>query len=305
MTPLRTASIGAIALLSIAGSFAFAMSRQAGLPASPDVTHAAEAPPAASVFAPTVPEEDFLGIVLARTTADIAPRFDGRLLDVHVRLGDRVAAGAPIATLDVPSLKFDLRVAEANLQAAGAEQKRTSVELAESEERLKRRKALSAEALVTGEDLSATDYQQKLAQARMQATHAQLAERRAQVDKLRQDNADTVIRAPFAGIIAARYADPGSNVSPSAPIVRLISADDLFVRFAVPEDRAAHVQIGNKVTVRIGERRSELPGTIEKVAPEVDAASRMVFVEAQLEKVDPKTQVLSGGLTRVSIDGAR
>lgn len=297
----RTAGLGGGALLLVAGSLALALNRQVDAPARPRA-EGSSAEAAAPPRALAAPRQEMLGVVLARTTADIAPRFTGRLRDVRVRLGDRVTAGSPLAELDLPSVQFELRMAEATLQAARVDGERASVELAETEERLKRRQALSAEALVSSEDLSAARYQQKLASARAKALEAQLAERRAQVDQLRKDRSDLVIVAPFDGIIAARYADPGSNVSPSTPILRLISADELFVRFAVPEDKTSGVKAGTPVVVRVGEQHLERRAIVDKVAPEVDAASRMVFVEARLEKAETAGQTLAGELARVSLD---
>lgn len=317
MVRLRTAILGGAAGLMVAGSIALAMSERAGphAPAPPPSPSALPAAPPGptprlddgatsrptAVSAPE-PRQEFLGVVLARTTADVAPRFTGRLRDVRVRLGDRVTAGAPLAELDLPSVQFELRMAEANFQAARVDRERASVELAETEERLKRRQDLSAEALISSEDLSAARYQQKLAASRARATEAQLSERRAEVERLRKDRSDLVITAPFDGVIAARYADPGSNVSPSTPILRLISADDLFVRFAVPEGRTAGLEAGVTVLVRVGEQRAEHRATIDKVAPEVDAASRMVFIEARLERSGAAGHLLAGEIARVSLE---
>jgi RND family efflux transporter MFP subunit len=308
MKRIRSAGIGVLAALTIAGSIALAMGRRSADQPSSSAPTAQEGVAPSSSAAPAAapaPRQEFLGVVLARLIADIAPRFDGRLRDVQVRLGDRVAAGAPIAVMDVPTLRFDLQVAEATLQTSSADREQASVELAESEERLKRRKTLLAEGLVSAEDLSAAKYQQELASARVQSTRAQVSQRRAQVEKLRKDNSDMVIRAPFDGVIAARYANPGANVSPSAPIVRLISADDLFVRFAVPAAQAASLSLGARVVVRIGDHRIERRAAVDKIAPEVDSASRMVFIEAQLEKADSGNQILSGELARVSIEAAQ
>jgi RND family efflux transporter MFP subunit len=300
MVQLRTASLGGGALLLIAGSLALAMNRQTDPPARPPAEASAQSiPPTPS---PPTSKQEFLGVVLARMTADIAPRFTGRLRDVRVRLGDRVTAGSPLAELDLPSVRYELRMAEATFQAATVDKDRASVELAETEERLKRRQALSAESIISSEDLSAARYQQKLAASRAKALEAQMAERRAQVERLRKDQSDLLIVAPFDGVIAARYADPGSNVTPSTPILRLISADDLFVRFAVPEGKTTGLQIGAPVIVRAGEQGTARRAIIDKVAPEVDAASRMIFVEARLEMAEAAGHALAGELARVSLD---
>jgi RND family efflux transporter MFP subunit len=308
VTQLRTALVGTFVLLSLAGSLALATGKGAPSPAPV----AAESSPAfvaaevlsarpAAASPPAQPREDYLGVILTRTSAEIAPRFEGKLRAVHVRLGDHVAAGAVLAELDAPALRFDLRVAEAELKAAGVDQSRTAVELAEAKERLGRRQSLAADALASGEELAASRYQAQLGAARLDATSAQVEQRRAQVERLRQDNADTRITAPFEGIVATRYVDPGATVRPSTPILRLVSMRDLFVRFAVPEQRIRSMAVGQPVRVRVGESRLDLRGTVDKVAPEIDAASRMVFLEARLELMDPEVAVRSGEMARVSV----
>ena len=288
-------------LLLMAGSAALAAigrgdTAAAALP--PEAPRAAlgeEAAPAARAA-----EEGLLGVILARASVDVVAPEEGRLRAVDVRLGDHVPAGARIARIDLPTARFELEVAEASARAAEIEIDRTRVELAEAEERLTRRQALSAEALTTGEDLAAARYQAKLAQVRVDAAVARLREQRARADQLRQENAEAEIRAPFEGIVAVRYADPGARVGRGEPIVRLIAASERFVRFAVPEDRLAELAVG--LPVRVAASRLELTGRVEKIAPELDAASRMIFVEAGLEGgAGGLGPVLSGEIARVSL----
>ncbi len=245
----------------------------------------APAPPALPTLStpPTVGSPDgggFLGVILPRRSIDVAARYAGRLGEVHVRIGDDVPAGGRVATLDVPAARFDLAIAVAQAQAAEVEAARAAVELAEADERLGRQRALFAEALVTGEDLAGARYQQQFASLRLDAARAQLRERRTRADQLRQAAEDAEIRAPFAGVVAARYLDPGINVTADMPIVRIIDARDLLVRFAVPE--GAPLRVGDRVRVRLREPQGAFDAVVEKIAPEVDAAARLVVVEAGL-----------------------
>lgn len=264
-------------------------------PEGPHPVLRASAPPPPTAHA-------YLGVVLALGSADIAPRFPGRLKDVAVRLGDHVAAGSVIAVLDEPTLRNDLRVAEAALKTASVEQALAAVELSEAEERLTRSKALSAAALSSGEELATARFQQQRTSTRVEAARAQVAEHQTQVDRLRQDNEDATVRAPFDGIIAARFADPGTNVAASTPIVRLISAREFIVRFAVPNDELTAVPIGSRARICVGDHGTVLYGTVDKIAPEIDAASRMVFVEARLPPGDAGGSALSGETVHVSIE---
>jgi membrane fusion protein (multidrug efflux system) len=100
-----------------------------------------------------------------------------------------------------------------------------------------------------------------------------------------------------------RYVDPGGIVGTNTPIVRLISANDFIVRFAVPESQVAAVAIGARVRVVVrSQQRAWLHGIVDKVAPEIDAASRMLFLEAHLAGTDAGAATLSGEMARVSVE---
>jgi RND family efflux transporter MFP subunit len=309
MIQTRTALVGGFILLSVAASISLARTpgpeRALGSAVSAEPKAAAPVVSALAASAtpgtPGAPASDFLGVILARASVDLAARFDGRIRAVHVRLGDVVLAGASVASLDIPGLRFDLSMAEADVHAAEVDQSRAAVELTQAEERLGRRRALSAEALATGEDLAAATYQQKLAEVAVETARAQLAGKRARVGQLRKNTDDTEIRAPFEGIVAARYVDPGANVTAATPIVRLLSARDFFVRFAVPEESAARLSIGAPVEVSLGGAALALHGAVDKISPEVDAASRMILVEARLDAGSLDMKARSGEMARVSL----
>jgi RND family efflux transporter MFP subunit len=250
---------------------------------------------------PAAMDDGFLGVVLARTSADIAPRFEGCLAKVNVRVGDTVARGTVLATLAVPTLAYDLRVAEAELRAADLDVERASTELSQATERFARKQRLDGEHLATADEVTGADYQTRLAKTHVSASRALASEHRAQVERLQQDKDDTRIVAPFDGVVAARYADPGMTVRSLVPIVRLITMNDLLVRFAVLQTDVAHLSIGNHVHVRTSETHRDLQGTVERVASEVEPASHMIFVEAQVDASDASGAVLSGELARVTL----
>ena len=199
-------------------------------------------------------------------------------LDVHV--GDHVKGGTPIARLDSRSVARDLAMAEASLRVAEAEHDRLVIELGDASDR--RARLHSIPELVPREQLAAADSQEKIAAARLRGSVAELAGKRARTDQLREMLRDAQIVAPFDGTIAARYVDSGTTVSRSTPIVRVISPTSLVIRFAVPEEQAAGVAVGREVIVRVASADLTADGVIESIAPEIDAALRMVVVEARL-----------------------
>lgn len=251
---------------------------------------------------PRVPwsKDGYLGVVLARNAADIAPRFEGRLASVNVRVGDKVTAGTVLATLTVPTLEYDVRMAQAEVNTAELDVDRASTELSQAGERLSRRQKLDSVQLTTADDVSSADYQARLAKNHVSSARASARERRARLGRLQRDLHDTEIVAPFDGVIAARYVDPGATVRSLSPIVRLITLDDLLVRFAVAQAAVREISVGTRVTVRTKESQRVLSATVERVAAEVEPASHMVFVEARVESALPGNDVLSGELARVT-----
>ena len=301
---IRFLIAGGIVLLLAVGAVAFIGARRSG--AEPPLPRVPA--PAAPISAPVeaaVPRSagQFLGVLLARSSIDIASGHEGRLDAVNVRLGDAVVSGESLARLEIPTVRFDLAMAEASAKAARVELDRAEVELAQAEEHGARREKLAAEGLASTEDLTTSRYQVRLAGVRIASAQAQIREKQARVEQLRHLSAETEIRAPFAGIIAARYANPGANVTPSTPILRLISAGDLFVRFAVPDEARSLATVGASVRVIVG--TAVVRGIVDKIAPEVDAASRLVVVEARLGPEDmPAGALLSGEIARVSFEDA-
>jgi RND family efflux transporter MFP subunit len=225
----------------------------------------------------------FLGIVVAPETVDVSASVDGRLNEVLVRAGDRVAKDDVLARIDVRAAQKDLAMARAALLSSESERDRAQLDLDQATERLARRSGtveISSGTVSTTsrEEQSASSYQRKLASVHLQAAVAAIAEKQAQVDKLALLVAEGVVRAPFAGRVTARYLDNGAALPRGTPIVRLIEDGTLRVRFAMPEDDAT---LAPDDPVRISLGTAALAGVVEKVVPEIDTAARMIFAEAR------------------------
>jgi RND family efflux transporter MFP subunit len=247
--------------------------------------------------------ETFIGVVVGRYSADMTPRFDGSVREVQVRLGDRVKKNDLLALIDFPAARSELRLAMAGLRTVDIEKERTAVELEAAREQFSRRAALGKESLATNEDVATARYGQELARVRVESSQASSIEKRVRIEQLRKDVAAGELRAPFDGVISARYVDPGASVTSTTRIVRIISADDLLVRFAVPESNAHRLEIGLPVDVVVGDQKLRIQGKIDKIAPEVDSASRMIVVEATIGEDKSSSAVVAGLMAHVTIAG--
>jgi len=269
---LKTFLWTALVALLLGGVYAGLRTRREADAAPQAPASAASAPPSEPQPKPRPTPKDFLGVILAGETAELSSRVEARLLAVFVRPGDHVDRGAAVAELDVRSLQHELAVAQAAMR--------------EAQQRFARRAnlprgAVSREELVEAKTL--------------------IVEKSARVKQLRESIADARITASFDGVVAMRYFEPGSIVPPGRPIIRIISHEATRVRFAVPEQQATQITVGMRMRVELATLGGALPAVVENVAPEVETASRMIFVIGRVVVPERLKQRISSGLeVRVS-----
>jgi RND family efflux transporter MFP subunit len=222
----------------------------------------------------------FVGVIFARQQVDLAADVAARVMDVKVQLGTPLKKGDVVASLDAESLRRELNAAQAVARAA-------RVASSAAKERAQRY-ARHSEA-ISGDELSASASDSKVSAAKV-------AEASARVEQLRVLVERAAIVAPFDGVIAARYVDPGALVTPGQPIARLISGEDLWVRFAVPDDQSSTVKVKSCVEVRVDSQEVPARGLVEMVAPQVDTELRMLVVEAKLQLPEGWKGGLQAGL---------
>jgi RND family efflux transporter MFP subunit len=242
--------------------------------------------------------ERFLGVVLANEAVELSTPFEGLLARVGVQPGDRLKAGTVLASMALEPLRSEEQMAQAQLEQAEAAQNRAELEASEATERLQRYLKPPSGALSTDE-LSEAKYREKTALTALASARASIRERRAALAQIRQRLAEAELRAPFDCVVAMRYLDAGARVQAGRPVLRIIQAGGLRVRFAIPEGHSGRATVGLPVSIFLPALGKELPGRIESVSPEVDAPSRMVFVLATLPA--PNEAVRAGMAARVSL----
>lgn len=242
----------------------------------------------------------YVGVVLARQAVEISSQEEGRLLAVNVRVGDTVRTGTTLATLETQQLNQDVAMATASLRAAEAAEKRAAAELQKSQEKYNRRQGVKD--LFSLEDIEAARTEAEVAAASLDTARAQVAQERARARQLENRVGRSTLRSPIDGKVALRYLDPGAVVRPGTVVVRLISSNQFLLRFAVPPDEAGHLQLGRRVAMRVESPDMTLQGTISRIAPQVDSASQMIFVEAEVQEPPAGQGQLQDGLSgRVSV----
>ena len=239
-----------------------------------------------------------LGQLVPSTQADVASRRAGVAAEVLFKVGDRVDAGDPLVRLetDLPEIERSsgeaaLEVAEAGVAAAQARLALALQGLAR-QERLKKSSAFSQGAF---EDLqrSVEQAQSELAQA-----NAEIRSARARLARTTYDLKQSIIRAPFKGVVIERIAQPGQYLNIGEPVAKLLDIDGLEIEADVPTDLVAGLTPGTEVTVSFPDG---VDGTATvRVALPVETIStrtRPVRFKTNLNGIDPQLIAVGKSLT--------
>ena len=230
--------------------------------------------------------------------ADLASGVSGRLVAVHVRIGDAVDKGRELARVDASELMRQRAEAVAASQAARAAAQRAQVEREAAEREVTRAEALRASGTISAQEMDQLRTRAGALSAAVATASAQQAQAQARVGVLDQQIAESRIRAPFAGTVAARHFDPGSFVAAGTSVVRLVAGAPLRVRFTVPEQDAGRFSVDTTFVVRApptGAR--EVAGHVTGLGTEVDRAQRVVRIEGVVQ--DPPASWLPGMFAEV------
>lgn len=221
--------------------------------------------------------------------ADVAAFYTGRLIAVHVRVGDTVEKNAVLAELDPVDAREQIAQARAQARAAEAEERRVRVERDQAIAEANRLEPLAKDKLIAEIEIDKQRARAASLGAAVEAATAGGAEARARVTLLERRIVESKVRAPFAGRIAERYVDPGAIVQAGARLVRLVQVSPLRVRFEVPEQDVPTVTAGTTVHV-ITKAQADGDGVVAKVTgigSEVSRERRVANAEALIENPPP------------------
>ncbi|HJZ84892.1 MAG TPA: efflux RND transporter periplasmic adaptor subunit [Polyangia bacterium] len=213
------------------------------------------------------------GTLVANRKSDVASDGVGKVAETFVERGSFVQKGAPLARLDGRGAAFSASEARAMAQASRAQQ-----ELARSE-------CERAERLFAQEAINRAEYDRM----RAQCTTSQWSTSAATAREALAGKAlgDATIRAPFAGMIAERFAQVGEYIRAGSPVATVVEIDPLRLELTVPEMHAGALREGQAVEFEVAAMAGRsFRGTIRYIGPSVRRASRDFVVEAQVANAD-------------------
>ena len=314
MSPVRFRKVlAALAVASVLSLGALACSTQAkgtsdnGKPAAADPL---------SVKTATVeskPLERFLrvtGSLVADEQAEVSAETAGRVVATPVERGTRVAAGTLLVRISAAETSAQLQEAEANASQIEARlglhagqsfnpetvpdvmNAKAALDLAQAEfDRIK--------SLLDQKVVSQSEYDQRRTQveaARQQHQSAKnmaeqsfrsLGAARARVALAQKGLDDTLVRAPFDGVVAERLVSVGDYVARGTRVATVVRVDPLRVELTVPESSVSLVQIGQHVRLTVDAYPGEeFDATVRFVSPALRSDQRALTVEAVSKNPD-------------------
>ena len=257
------------------------------------------------------------GTLMAEEQADVAAETSGRVIAATVERGTRVAQGAELVRISATETDAQLKEAEANAGQIEArlgmtsgntfdvnavpevQNAKASFELAQSE--FTRIKALLDQRVVSQSEYDQRRTQMEAARQQYEAAkngaaqqYQSLQAARARVSLARKANADTVVRAPFGGVVAERLVTTGDYVNKGMKVAIIVRVDPLRVQLTIPEQFVSAVATGQPVTFEVDAYPGrQFEGRVKYVSPALQADQRALTVEAIVP--NPKA-VLKPGL---------
>ena len=208
------------------------------------------------------------GSVTAPEDASLSAQSAGTLTQL-AEVGTRVGEGDVVARLDDRLVRAALDQAKANLVSVESQ-----AQLAE--ETWRRQEPLYSDSIISALEFESVTTQRNQARAA-------LAQAEAAVAQAEQQYENTFIRAPFPGTVEERFANPGEQVMPGAPVARVVNTRNLKVVAGVPETYAADIRPGTKVLLSFraysDDTREE---TVSFVGSVINPQSRTFSIEVAI-----------------------
>ena len=234
------------------------------------------------------------------TQIDVATKLAGRIQDVLVNEGDFVESGQIVARMDTTVLEAELRQAQAQVEQArnGMATAQAVVDQRESEltyaqNTLKRSEELVEKGFVSPQKLDADRTGMLTAKAALVAARAQVVQgesaikaAQASVERIKADIDDSVLKAPRAGRVQYRLAQPGEVLPAGGKVVSLLDLSDVYMTVFLPETTAGGLAIGAQARIVLDVApQYVIPAKVSFVAAEAQFTPKTVETTAERQKL--------------------
>ena len=220
------------------------------------------------------------GSLAPLTQATIKAKVSGEIHETTVQEGQQVTSGPVLLRLDAADQRARLTQQQAMLDEAQARLSMASKNEANSQ------------ALLKQKYISQTAYD--TTQNSVDLARASVKSAAAMVEIARIALADTVIRAPMAGIVSKRHVQAGEKVAPDMPVYTIVNLAQLTLEAPVPSAEIPRIKIGQEVRFKVdGFGARDFAGKVTRINPTTESGSRAMLVYIAVDNGDG---ALRGGM---------
>lgn len=240
---------------------------------------------------------DASGYVTARRIATVSSKITGKVLDVLIEEGQTVVEDQLLARLDATDAAAQYALGEAQLAAAASEVARSEAQLTLAEQTLARQRDLAARKLVSAAVLDQAVAEHDALAAQLQSTRDRVKVARGSLALAQIGLDNTEIRAPFAGVITVKAAQPGEMISPISAgggftrtgIGTVVDMGSLEIQVDVNESFIGRVRAGQKVEAVLNAYPDwRIPAEVIAIVPTADRSKATIKVRIAFLQRDPR-----------------
>jgi RND family efflux transporter MFP subunit len=240
---------------------------------------------------------DASGFVVARRIATVSAKVTGKVKEVFIEEGQRVEAGEILATLDASDSDAALGTARTQLGSAESQLAEARANLTLAQQNLKRNQDLAARKLIAKAVLDQSIADRDARAARLNSLRSSIEVARAQLRQSEVNLDNTIVRAPFAGVIVTKAAQPGEMISPISGgggsirtgIGTLVDMDSLEIDVDVNEAFIGRVQAKMPVDAVLNAYPDwKIPSEVIAIIPTADRTKATVKVRIALLTKDAR-----------------
>ena len=288
----------AVILAAAGAALVWQLSTQTLPAAAAPPTGSAE-PPAPLPAAPASRSQALVasGYVVARRKATIASEITGKVVELRVDEGNVVEAGQILAQLDSSLAETDLALARSRALASQAAVGAIAADLRDAERIFNRTQSLSQKNFASEADLTKADARVGVLRAQLSQSQAQLETARLDAERAAKVLEQHRIRAPFAGVVIERSAQPGEMISPMSAggsftrtgICTIVDMDSIEVEVDVNEAFIGRVHPGGAVTAVLDAYPDwSIPASVIAIVPTANRDKATVKVRIGFRVKDPR-----------------
>lgn len=240
---------------------------------------------------------DASGYVVARRQATVSSKIAGKILDVLIEEGMRVEKDQIVARLDASSQNALLALAQAQAGSARAALVEIQAQLTQAELDLARSEELHRRQLTSNAELDAARANAETLLARLASGRENVVVAQRNIDVSQDQLNNTVIRAPFAGVVVTKNAQPGEMISPISAgggftrtgICTIVDMTSLEIEVDVNEAYIQRVQSGQPVDAVLDAYPDwNIPAEVIAIVPTADRQKATVRVRIGFRERDER-----------------